>query len=315
VLIARALPGAGLRRLEGKCALREGGLEVSPERLRELATGAAAIVSDPTVGVDQTLLEAAGPQLRLVANFGVGYNNIDLDGCLRRGVIATNTPEVLTNATAELALALTLAAARQINTAENDLRAGRWGGLDPGGYLGLELSGMVFGILGMGRIGTRYAELIRPLAAEILYTSHTPKPAQERRLGASRVSLAELLAGADVISLHLPATAATEALIGHRELAEMKHEAILINTARGSLLETTALAEALREGRIAAAGIDVYAHEPEVPDELLRAPNCVLLPHIGSATTRARDAMARLVAADVLAVLGGGEPANRVPPT
>ena len=312
VLVARRLPAVGLERLAAACEVRVGGLDASVERLRDLAAGAEAIVSDPTVAVDALLLDAAGERLRVVANFAVGYDNIDLDACQRRGVAATNTPGVLTNATAELALALTLAAARQTGTAEADLRAGRWKGLDPLGYLGLELSGAVFGVVGMGRIGSRYAELVRPLAAEILYTSRSRKAPEEGRLGAAQVDLVELLARSDVISLHLPAAADTAALIGGDELAAMKRNAILINTARGSLLDSAALARALREGEIAAAGLDVYEREPELAPELLNAPNCVLLPHIGSATSGARDAMALLVANDVLAVLEGAEPLHPI---
>ncbi len=312
VLVTRRLPTAGLERLAEGCEVRMGGPDASAERLRELATGVEAIVSDPTVVVDAALLDAAGARLRLVANFAVGYDNIDLDACLRRGVAATNTPDVLTNATAELALALTLAAARRMGIAEADLRAGRWKGLDPLGYLGLELSGAVFGVVGMGRIGSRYAELVSPLAAEILYTSRSRKAPEERRLGATQVDLVELLARADVVSLHLPATADTAGLIGSDQLAAMKRHAILVNTARGSLLDSTALARALSEGEIGAAGLDVYEREPEVPPELLNAPNCVLRPPLGSATSRARDAMALLVAEDVLAVLRGTEPLHPI---
>jgi glyoxylate reductase len=248
----------------------------------------------------------------VVANFAVGLDNIDLGACRRRDVIVTNTPDVLTNATAELAIALTLAAARRTTEAEADLRAGRWSGSDPSAYLGLELTGATFGIVGMGRIGSRYAGLVAGLAGEIVYTSRTPHASAERNLGAVRIELEELLGRADVISLHLPATPETAGLVGRRELRAMKPHAILINTARGSLVDSAALAEALRDGAIGAAGLDVYAHEPEVPNELLLAPHCVLLPHIGSATTKARDAMARLVAANVLAALRGTEPPNRV---
>jgi glyoxylate reductase len=262
--------------------------------------------------VGEQLVEAAGPKLRIVANFAVGHDNVDLEVCRRRDVIVTNTPEVLTDATAELALALTLAAARRMTEAEADLRAGRWEGLDPGGYLGLELSGATFGIVGMGRIGSRYAELIAALAGKILYTSRTPKRDLEQSVGAAWIELEELLRRADVVSLHLPASHETVGLIGRRELRAMKAHAVLVNTARGPLVDTTALAEALREGGIGAAGLDVYEHEPDVPDQLLAAPRCVLLPHIGSATTSARDAMARMVADNVLAALGGVEPPNRV---
>jgi glyoxylate reductase len=312
VLIARRLPPAGADRLVAGCSIREGGLDATSERLLELAHGVDAIVADPVVDVGERLLDAAGPQLRVVANFAVGLDNIDLGACRRRDVIVTNTPDVLTNATAELAIALTFAAARRTTEAEADLRAGRWSGSDPGAYLGLELTGATFGIVGMGRIGSRYAGLVAGLAGGIVYTSRTPQASAERDLGAVRIELEELLGRADVISLHLPATPETAGLVGRRELRAMKTHAILINTARGSLVDSAALAEALRDAAIGAAGLDVYAHEPEVPNELLLAPHCVLLPHIGSATTKARDAMARLVAANVLAALRGTEPPNRV---
>jgi glyoxylate reductase len=312
VLVCRRLLPAGMDRLAGSCEVVEGGLDATPEHLCELAPGAAAIVADPTVAVDERLLDAAGPQLRIVANFAVGYDNVDVEACTQRGVLVTNTPDVLTNATAELALALTFAAARRMSDAEADLREGRWAGWDPEAYLGLELSGASFGVVGMGRIGHRYAELVAGFAGEIVYTSRTSKPEIERELGALRLGLEELLGRADVVSLHVPATGETAGLIGRDEIARMKPRAVLVNTARGPLVDTVALAEALGEGEIGAAGLDVYEHEPQVPAGLLEAPRCVLLPHIGSATTRSREAMARLVADNVLAALGGSEPPNRV---
>jgi glyoxylate reductase len=311
-LIARRLLPAGLERLAEKCEIVEGGLEVTPDRLPELAQRVDAIVADPTVSVGEALLDAAGPRLRVVANFAVGYDNIDLDACRRRGIAVTNTPDVLTNATAELALALSLAAARRISEAEGDLRAGRWRGWDPGAYLGLELSGATFGIVGLGRIGYRYAELVKGFAGELLYASPTRKREAEGELGAEWVPLAELVRRADVLSLHLPATEETTGLIGERELVAMKPHAVLVNTSRGPLVDSTALARALREGGLGAAGLDVYEHEPEVPPALLEAPRCVLLPHIGSATERSREGMARLVAENVLAVLAGEHAENRV---
>jgi glyoxylate reductase len=313
VLVARRLLPAGLDLLTDECEVRRGGLDATPERVRELATGAHAIVADASVRVDESLLDVAGPQLRVVSNFAVGTDNVDLEACRRRGVAVTNTPDVLTNATAELALALTLAAARRMSGAEADLRANRWTGWDPGGaYVGLELTDATFGVVGMGRIGRRYAEIAQGLAGEILYTSRSAKPEVERELRARRVDLDELLRGSDVVSLHVPASPETVGLIGARELAAMKPTAVLINTARGSLVDSGALADALREGEIGGAGLDVYQGEPKVPQELLAAPRCVLLPHIGSATTRSRDGMARLVAQNVLAALHGEEPPNRV---
>jgi glyoxylate reductase len=312
VLIARRIPAAGADRIAERCEVREGGLAATPERIRELAPGVAAIVADPTVAVGPELLDAAGPGLELVANFAVGYDNVDLGACRARGVVATNTPGVLTDATAELALALTLAAARGLPAAERRLREGRWTGFDTTGDLGTELSGATFGIVGMGRIGRRYAELVRPMAATILYTARGAKPEAEAALGARRADLDRLLAESDVVSIHVAASAETEGLIGAGELARMRPGAILVNTARGSLVDSRALADALARGTIAAGGLDVYEHEPDVPAELRAAPNCVLLPHVGSATRTARDAMASLVADSVLAVLDGREPPNRI---
>jgi glyoxylate reductase len=312
VLICRRLLPAGRDRLAARCEIREGSLGATPEELLQLGRGVDAIVADPAVPIGERMLDAAGERLRIVANFAVGYDNVDLDACRRRGVAVTNTPGVLTNATAELALALTLAAARRTTEAEAELRGGRWHGWDPGDLLGLELSGAVFGVVGMGRIGRRYAELVAPMAGAILYTSRQPKPDVDRETGARRVTLDELLASADVVSLHVPASSETAGLIGASELEAMRPRAVLVNTARGPLVDAEALARALHEGSIGAVGLDVYEDEPDVPRALLDAPRCVLLPHIGSATTRARDAMASLVADNVLAALDGEEPPNRV---
>jgi glyoxylate reductase len=313
VLICRRLLPAGLHLLtEAGCEIREGGLEATMGELRSLAAGCDAIVADPSVPVGAELLDAAGSGLRIVANFAVGYDNVDLDACRERGVAVTNTPDVLTNATAELALALTVAAARRTSEAEAELRAGRWNGWDPEAFLGLELSGATVGVVGLGRIGTRYAELVKPLAGELLYTARTDKPEAERALGASRAELGELLERSDVVSLHAPASAETHHLIGAAELEAMKPEAVLVNTSRGPLVDSAALARALAEGEIGAAGLDVYEDEPHVPPDLLAAPRCVLLPHIGSATRTARDGMATLAARNALAALAGEDPPNRV---
>jgi glyoxylate reductase len=312
VAIARVLLPAGLEPLRDLAEIRIGGADATPDRVREIAAGAEALVADPTVGVDAELLDAAGPGLRLVANFAVGYDNIDVEECRRRGVAVTNTPDVLTNATAELALTLTLAAARFLSEGERDLRAGRWRGLEPTAYRGLELSGATVGVVGLGRIGGRYAELLAGFGVELLYTARSPKPEAEARLAASRVELEELLRRSDVVSLHVPASPETHHLIAADALRLMGERAVLVNTARGSLVDLAAVAAALREGRLGAVGLDVYEDEPRVPDEILEAPNAVLAPHIGSATIKARDAMARMVADNVIAVLESREPPNRV---
>jgi glyoxylate reductase len=312
VAIARVLLPAGLEPIRERAEVREGSYDATPARMREIAAGADVLVADPSVPVDAELLGAAGEGLRLVANFAVGYDNIDLDACRKRGVAVTNTPDVLTNATAELALALTLAAARLLSDAERDLRSGRWQGWDPAAYRGLELSGAVVGVVGLGRIGGRYAELLAGFGVELLYTSRSPKPEAEARLGAARVDLEELLHRSDLVSLHIPASPETQHLIDAGALGRMPKSAVLVNTSRGSLVDLGAVAKALHEDSLGAAGLDVYETEPEVPTEILEAPRTVLTPHIGSATVSARDAMARTVAENVLAVLDGVEPPNRV---
>jgi glyoxylate reductase len=312
VVIARLLLPAGLEPLRERYEIREGGLEVSREQLLDLVPGAAALVADPSVPVDPELLDASGGGLRVVANFAVGHDNVDLAACAERGVRVTNTPGALTEATAELALALTLAAARRMSDAERDLRAGRWQGWDPAAYRGIELRGATAGVIGLGRIGRRYAELVRALGAGVLYSGPSPKPEPERELGARRVELDELLEASDVVSVHAPSTPDTRGLIGAAELELIGPDGVLVNTARGPLVDAEALAAALERGALGAAGLDVYEDEPRVPDALLAAPRCVLLPHIGSATVAARDGMARLVADNVIAVLDGEEPPNPV---
>jgi glyoxylate reductase len=312
VLVARCLLAAGLDQLESRYEVVEGGFDSTREDWRRLGRGASALVADPSVAVDEELLEDCGPELRVVANFAVGYDNVDLSACAKRGVVVTNTPDVLTNATAELALTLTLAAARRLSEAERQLRAGKWRGWDPAAHLGPELAGSMVGVVGMGRIGSRYAELVGGFGAELLYASPSAKPEAERRLGAVRAELRDLLPRADVVSLHVPATPQTHHLIDADALALMRPGAVLVNTARGALVDSLALAAALRAGRLGAAGLDVYEGEPAVPAELLEAPRTVLAPHIGSATVKARNAMARTVAANVIAVLEGREPPNPV---
>lgn len=308
VAILRALPDAGTELLDERCEVRSGHVGISRAELIELVAGADAIVGDVGEKVDAELLDAAGEGLRVVANFAVGYDNVDIAECERRGIRVTNTPDVLTDATAELAVGLTYAAARLFHHAESELRDGRWSGWEPEGYVGLELSGATFGIVGLGRIGRRYAELIRPAAGRILYTSRSSKPDAERELGAERAALEDLLERSDFVSLHAPGGEETTNLIGRAELDALGPRGVLVNTSRGTLVDPEALATALEDGRLGAAGLDVYPNEPEVPAELLAAPRCVLLPHVGSATRTARDEMARLVARNVIAVLDGGEP-------
>jgi glyoxylate reductase len=312
VVIARVLLPAGRDRLDQRFELREGGLDATRSDLLEIVPGASALVADPSVPVDGEVLEACGDQLEVVANFAVGYDNVDLEACRERGVVVTNTPDVLTEATAELALALTLASARRMSDAERDLRAGRWRGWDPAAYRGVEIWGSTVGVVGMGRIGHRYARLAHGLGAEIVYAGPNAKPNAERELGARRLEFKALLESADVVSVHAPATPETRGLIGEREVDLIGPTGVLVNTSRGPLVDSEAVAAALESGALGAAGLDVYEGEPEVPPALLTAPRCVLLPHIGSATITARDGMASAVADNVIAVLDGNDPPSRV---
>ena len=312
VVVARVLLPAGLEPLRERFEVREGGLDATRAEVMAIAPGAGALVADPSVPVDAELLDACGEGLRIVANFAVGYDNVDLDACRDRDVIVTNTPDVLTEATAELAIALTLAAARRMSDAERDLRAGRWRGWDPAAYRGIEIRGATVGVVGMGRIGHRYAGLAHGLGAEIVYAGPSAKPEAEGELGARRLEFDELLEASDVVSLHAPATPETGGLIGPRQLELIGPHGVLVNTSRGPLVDSDAVAAALESGRLGAAGLDVYEGEPNVPQRLLDAPRCVLLPHIGSATVPSRDGMARAVADNVIAVLEGREPPSRV---
>jgi glyoxylate reductase len=312
VVISRVLLPAGRDRLAERFELREGGLEGTRADLLAMAPGAGALVADPSVRIDAEVLDACGDGLRIVANFAVGYDNVDLEACRQRGVAATNTPDVLTEATAELALALTLASARNLGDAERDLRAGRWRGWDPAAYRGIEIWGSTVGVVGMGRIGHRYARLAHGIGARIVYAGPSAKPEAESELGARRLEFDQLLDEADVVSLHAPAIPETRGLIGEREVGLIGPRGVLVNTSRGPLVDSEAVAAALESGELGAAGLDVYENEPEVSPRLLEAPRCVLLPHIGSATVASRDAMANAVADNVIAVLEGRDPPSRV---
>jgi glyoxylate reductase len=272
------------------------------------AGGAAGIVADPTIKVGAALMDEAGASLQVVANFGVGYDNIDLDAAHARGVVVTNTPGVLTNATAELAVALMLAAARRIAEADERVRQGRWGGSE-GEFLGRELAGATVGLVGLGRIGRRVAQLLAGFEVRLVFTSRSGETSD---LDAERLELDDLLASADFVSLHVPLSPETRHLIDARALAKVKRGAILVNTSRGAVVDTAALVAALRSGQLGAAGLDVYEGEPHVPPDLRHSPRTVLLPHMGSATYKARDAMARLCAENVIAVLEGQEPPTPV---
>jgi glyoxylate reductase len=308
VLVARALPLAGLDLLSARFDVESGGIPLDRDWLLDRVPGVSAIVADPTVLVDGELLNRAGETLRVVGNFAVGFDNIDTDAVRSRGLRATNTPDVLTNATAELALALMQAVGRRIVETDRTLRDGGWAGWEPEQFLGRELAGATVGLVGFGRIGQRVAQLLRGFEPRLVFASRRPMDEAAAQYGAERLELDRLLAVSDYVSLHVNLTPATRHLIDADRLSQIKPGAILVNTCRGGVLDTSALIDALRSGHLAGAGLDVYENEPAVPAELTALPNTVLVPHIGSATRSTRDAMARLCAENVIAVLDGREP-------
>lgn len=312
VVIARTLPAAGLDRLQARFDVQSGGLPFDRDWLLEHAPGASAIVADPTVPVDGELLDLAGDGLKVVANFAVGFDNIDTDAVRERGLRATNTPDVLTNATAELAVALMLATGRRIVETDQIFRRGEWVGWEPEQFLGRELSGATVGLVGFGRIGQRVAALLSGFEARIVFSDAHPMDEAAAQHSARRMALDELLATSDYVSLHVNLTRQTRHMIDADALALCKPGSILVNTCRGGVVDTAALVDALRDGPLAGAGLDVYENEPAVPEALAALPNTVLVPHVGSATRSTRDAMAELCADNVIAVLGGGEPLTPV---
>ncbi len=296
VFVTRELPFPALERLtaEHEVDTWPGGLAPPPEDLRARTSEADGLLAMVADRIDEALLDAA-PNLRAIANFAVGTDNIDLDAAAARGIPVGNTPDVLTDATADLAFALILALARGIVSGAATVRAGEWLTWDPAGDLGTDLAGATLGIVGRGRIGDAVARRAAGFEMEVVYSSRS-----------SGLPLSELLERADVVSLHTPLTPDTRHLIDARALARMKTSALLVNTARGGIVDQDALREALIEGRIGGAALDVTDPEPLPGDHpLLDAPNLLVVPHLGSATRRTRARMAEMAVENLLAALDG----------
>jgi glyoxylate reductase len=307
VYVTRSLPAPGVAPLlEAGFHVIHRDLDGAPTRDELLAAmpTADALLCLLTERIDDELLIAA-PRLRIVANYAVGFDNIDLAAATARGVVVTTTPDVLTEATADLAWTLILAAARRVVEGDALVRSGRWTTFSPTMLLGAPVGGRTLGIVGLGAIGTAVARRARGFAMTVLYTNRHRNLDAEAELGAEAVTLDELLARSDIVSLHAPLNAESRHLIDAAALARMKPTAILVNTGRGPLVDEPALAAALADGVIAAAGLDVFEHEPTLTPGLVDLPNVVLLPHIGSATTEAREAMVRLCCDNIIAVLSG----------
>ncbi len=315
VFITRAIPGsapADLAAAGHTVEIWPGELPPPPADLAAALTRSDAVMAMVVDTITPAMLDAA-PRLRIVANMAAGYDNIDPDAAADRGVWVTNTPGVLAETTAEFTFALILAAARRVVEADRDTRAGGWRTWSPTAFLGRDLFGATLGIIGLGEIGEAVARRARGFHMRLLYTSRTRKPALEADLGLAYRPLQALLAEADIVTIHTPLTPATRGLIGPAALAAMKPGAILVNTARGPIVDQDALVEALRSGHLAAAALDVTSPEPLPPDHPLYAfPNVIITPHIASASLATRSRMAAIAAANILAVLAGSEPPNPV---
>jgi glyoxylate reductase len=305
ILLTRRIPSSVLSRLEAVCDvdLFTGGSAIPRSELMARLAGKQALMSLLTDRVDSEVLDA-GKELKIVANIAVGFNNIDLDACRARGVIATNTPDVLTNACADFTWAIILGITRRLGEGERELRRGDWKGWALDHLLGMELRGKQLGLVGVGRIGGAVAVRAPAFGMTVAYTDQAPLNLPN----AEFMTFDRLLATSDVVSLHVPLLPETRHLIDRKALAKMKRSAYLINTSRGPVVDEAGLAWALKERLIAGAALDVYEEEPKVNADLLGLENVMLIPHLASATTETRTAMADLAATNVLNVLSGRPP-------
>ncbi|MBB5851898.1 2-hydroxyacid dehydrogenase [Amycolatopsis umgeniensis] len=317
IAVTRWIPDEALKVLAeaGEVKLSRAERPLTPDELREFVGGASAIVGMLHDRIDGAVADAAGPGLKVVANVAVGYDNLDVPALAERGVTVTNTPGVLTDATADLAFGLLLAVTRRIGEGERLIRSRTPWSFHLGFLLGSGLQDKTLGIVGLGQIGQAVARRALAFGMRIVYSGRSRAAEDvEKTLGAKYVSVGELLRSSDVVSLHCPLTPETRHLIDADALKSMKPGAYLINTTRGPVVHEAALADALEAGEIAGAGLDVFEAEPEVEPRLLDRENVVLTPHLGSATVETRTAMAVLAAENVASVLAGGNPLTEVRP-
>ncbi|SDP57047.1 D-isomer specific 2-hydroxyacid dehydrogenase, catalytic domain [Actinopolyspora xinjiangensis] len=315
ILVTRRIPDSAVRLLEsaGEVWVCDQDRAMTPAELHEAVHGADAVVTMLHDRVDGEMLDAAGSSLRVVANVAVGYDNVDVTALDRRGVLLTNTPGVLTDATADLTFGLLLMTTRRLAEGERLIRSGTPWAWNFSFMLGSGLQGKTLGIVGMGQIGRAVARRALAFGMDVVYTARNRVEAEvENELGADFLPMSELLERSDVVSLHCPLTDSTRHLIDGTALSRMKSSAVLVNTSRGAVVDERALARALREETIAGAGLDVFENEPEVDPELLELDNAVMVPHLGSATSETRTAMAVLAARNVVGVLDGSGPVSPV---
>lgn len=316
VLVTREVFDETLAYLRQHCEVidNQGDQPYAPEALGKALAACDGLMCSLTDRVDAALL-AAAPGLKVVANIAVGYNNIDVPACNARGVMATNTPGVLDDSTADLAWTLMLGAARRITEVERRVRSGEWTGWRLKQWLGVDVHHATLGIIGMGRIGQAIARRAAGFDMKVIYHNRKPiAPELERKCNAAYVSFDELLTQSDFIVLQVPYSPATHHLIGTAQLAKMKASAILINSTRGGVVDDAALVAALKNGTIRAAGLDVYENEPKLNPEFLKLDNVVLAPHVGSSTEATRKAMAMLAAKNLVAALYRETPPNLINP-
>lgn len=315
VLVTRRLPAVVIDRLAAACTvdLHDGPADLTADELRARVVGADAVMGLLTNRFDAAVFDAGRPTLKIVANVAVGYDNVDVAAALERGIIVTNTPDVLTDATADLTMGLILDVMRRLTEGDRLIRRDGWRGWAFDFMLGRDLRGKQLGIVGDGRIGRAVAARARAFGMVIAYAGRGGRR-RDDEADARWMSLDELLVSSDVVSLHVPLTPETRRLIGQKELARMKRSAFLINTTRGPVVDEPALAWALGEHRIAGAALDVFEREPVVHPDLLPLENVLLVPHLGSASIETRTAMADLAARNVLAVLAGHPPLTPVTP-
>lgn len=316
IFVTRKLPGEHLKKLETaghEVVISDVDRPLTEEELVEKVKGADAILSLLTDRIDSDLMDVAGPQLKIISNYAVGFDNIDVKAATDRGIVVVNTPsDEVNEAVAEHTWALILALARRIVEADESIRRGGYKGWEPHIFLGVNLIGKTLGIVGLGRIGSMVARRAMGYKMTVLYNKHEPDPEAERQLGVKFTSLDELLAKSDFISLHVPLTDETRHMINKDSLAKMKEGAYLINTSRGPVVDEHDLIEALRSGQIRGAALDVYDNEPNIGPELLGMENVVLTPHIASATFEARDKMGEQAVNAILDALEGEKPATIV---
>lgn len=284
---------------------------ISSKELIEKAKNSAAIITLLSDKIDKKIIDLL-PQLKIIANYAAGFNNIDIEYAKQKGIVVTNTPDVLTESTADLTLALILSCARRLNEGIDLVSKRKFKGWHPKLLLGIELNNKTVGIVGMGRIGYAVARRLKAFGCKIIYYSNNKHLEAEKYLMAKKVSLLELMKKSDIISLHVPLNSKTKNLINQEKLQLLKKDAIIINTARGEVIDEQFLISMLKENRIFAAGFDVYQNEPKINPELLKLKNVITLPHIGSATIEARNKMSELVAKNVIAVLSGKKPITPV---